>query len=196
MKSLEDLIINSNESEINDKVDPSQKKNQESLQEKFNKLQENTHEKTTDNDNNKIKPDQQFDFNSIKLSNLVCMTQSLSAFLITKNSKKGSEKLRNITIKIYDAVNLWLSRLFRFNDSSVLFHDQEPEGFIRMCQIMLNCKYNEYRVNGYQVVNRQPAIYISAASKYSQIEYRELISVQVIIDSFFSNNIVYSILFQ
>lgn len=183
MKNLEDLIINSNESDINDKVDPSQKKNQESLQEKFNKLSENTNEKITDND--KIKTEHQFDFNSIKLSNLVCMTQSLSAFLITKNSKKGSEKLRNITIKIYDAVNLWLSRLFRFNDSSVLFHDQEPEGFIRMCQIMLNCKYNEYRVNGYQVINRQPAIYISAASKYSQIEYRELISVQVIIDSFF-----------
>jgi hypothetical protein len=44
---------------------------------------------------------------------------------------------------------------------------------------MLNCKYNEFRTNGYQAINKQPAIYISAASKYALSEYRELISIQV-----------------
>lgn len=174
MKNLEELIINTNESDPTNEIDQSERKSQELLKEKFS----SSNDEITKSLNN-YNEDETLDLKTIKLSNLTCLAQSLSAYLVTRNSRRNGDKLKNITIKIYDSVNLWLSRLFRFDNSSVLFHDQEPDGFIRMCQIMLNCKYTDFQLNGYQVINRQPAIYISAASKYSLPEYRELISVQL-----------------
>lgn len=45
--------------------------------------------------------------------------------------------------------------------------------------MVLNFKYKNYQAEGYQVIKKQPAIYISAASKYSSAEYKEIISIQV-----------------
>jgi hypothetical protein len=73
-----------------------------------------------------------------------------------------------------------LLSIFRFYDSSVLFHDSESDGIVRMAHMMLNYKYKEFKTNGYQSFNRQPAIYISAASKFAQDEYKEQIAVQVV----------------
>jgi hypothetical protein len=50
---------------------------------------------------------------STEIRNLACLAQTLSAYLITVNSKRNSDRLKTITVKLYDAVNLWLSRLFR-----------------------------------------------------------------------------------
>jgi hypothetical protein len=50
---------------------------------------------------------------SSEIRNLACLAQTLSAYLITVNSKRNSDRLKTITVKLYDAVNLWLSRLFR-----------------------------------------------------------------------------------
>jgi len=47
------------------------------------------------------------------VNNLTCLAHSMSAYLVSANSRRNSGKLKNLTVKIYDAVNLWLSRLFR-----------------------------------------------------------------------------------
>lgn len=44
----------------------------------------------------------------------------------------------------------------------------------------MNFKFNKLKENGYQAYNlKQPAIYISAASKYALPEYKEIIAVQL-----------------
>ena len=57
------------------------------------------------------------EFTTVKSKNInqiTSMAHSLSAHLISSTSqKKDGAKLKNITVKIYDSVNLWLSRLFR-----------------------------------------------------------------------------------
>ena len=45
--------------------------------------------------------------------------------------------------------------------------------------MVLNFKYKNFQTEGYQVIKKQPAIYISSASKYSSAEYKEIISIQV-----------------
>ena len=61
----------------------------------------------------------------------------------------------------------------------MLFHEQEPEGFIRMCNIVLNYKFTNLRENGYQAFTKQPSIYISESSKYALPEYKEIIAIQL-----------------
>lgn len=114
-------------------------------------------------------------------NSLACLSQSISSYLITAQTRKSGDQLKHLTIRLYDAVNLWLSRLFRFHDSSTLFHDQEFEGLVRMCNMMLNFKFDGFQSKGYTAIRRQPAIYVSEASKYSQPDFKELISIQVII---------------
>ncbi len=112
------MIINSDESDdTNNENDPIQKRNHHLLQYKYKKTTNetsiiNTSTDTASNDEQKS-DNETVNFKSMKLSSLTCLTQSLSAYLISKHNKKGSEKLRTLTIKIYDSVNLWLSRLFR-----------------------------------------------------------------------------------
>ena len=113
MKNLEELIINTVETEPKS-VDPTQKKAQEALQAKFSKSFSDNQTMNDSNDkNSNDNPDEKIDFKSINLSNLSCLSQSLCAYLVTRNSRRTGDKLKNITIKIYDSVNLWLSRLFR-----------------------------------------------------------------------------------
>lgn len=56
------------------------------------------------------------DFDKSKLNNLnnvVCLSHSLTSYLITAYSGKNQEKLKELTIQFYDSVNDWLTRLFR-----------------------------------------------------------------------------------
>lgn len=48
-----------------------------------------------------------------EINSLACLSQSITAFLITAQSRKNGDQLKNLTIKLYDSVNFWLSRLFR-----------------------------------------------------------------------------------
>jgi hypothetical protein len=56
------------------------------------------------------------DFDKSKLNNLnnvVCLSHSLTSYLMTGYSGKNQEKLKELTIQFYDSVNDWLTRLFR-----------------------------------------------------------------------------------
>lgn len=122
-------------------LDQSQKDNREFLETKFNQNSEKIREKleqisakkqavaesmkkrTEDTDDLKKESSENKETNGIemlqenikleKVNNISCLANSMSAYLVTANSRRNSTKLKNLTVKIYDAVNLWLSRLFR-----------------------------------------------------------------------------------
>ena len=48
-----------------------------------------------------------------RLNQIACMSHSLSAYLITADSRKNGEHIKNVTSKLYDDVNSWLAHLFR-----------------------------------------------------------------------------------
>ena len=111
MKSLEELIINTKQEHNNENmIDLSQKKSQEFLQSKIKQDNDNDGESKknteTDSDNKK-------NSKLNKINNIACLAQSLTAYLITVNSKKNDEQLKNLTVKLYDSVSSWVSRLFR-----------------------------------------------------------------------------------
>lgn len=110
------MIIESTESlNHSSKIDPIQKQAQEFLQTKSSISSSNL--ENSQSSINVLKDDAPPDFVNSKLgdlNNLACLAQSLSSYLITVNSKRNGEKLKALTIKIYDSVNIWISRLFRY----------------------------------------------------------------------------------
>jgi hypothetical protein len=190
LKSLESIIIETTENQKTDAGQSFKYLNVEKLSKISSNqvLTEKTAEDEGECDKNEfdIKPVVNSEESKLnEINNIACLAHSLTSYLITVNKKNNSEKLKNLTVKIYDSVNLWISRLFRFYDSSILFHDQETDGLTRMCNMIFNIKYTSFKTNGYLSIKRQPAIYISAASKYSHIDYRELFSAQVYFTFFF-----------
>ena len=124
MKSLEEMIIISAELNNQNLADPSEKKNHEYLQDKVKKTSEIVKERLskkkreeTFNIGDDLDREPAVNFLSSKLgklNNIACLAQSLTAYLITTNSRRNNDKLKTLTIQIYDAVNLWISRLFRY----------------------------------------------------------------------------------
>ena len=51
---------------------------------------------------------------SEELTKLASFSSNLCSFLLCKYSRGNNEKIRLFTSKIYDAVNLWVSKLFRY----------------------------------------------------------------------------------
>lgn len=140
MKNFEDIIVANNASS-DFEIDPSQKKSHDFLQTKLSKTAEYVRERLQEREDRE-KREQEMkkkqaeamgvempqakqseekepisEFAGLKtknIGNITSMAHSLSAHLISSSSqKKDGAKLKNITVKIYDAVNLWLSRLFR-----------------------------------------------------------------------------------
>lgn len=121
MKSLEELILNSKE-ETNQpsSMYPSQKEahaflqhlfpNEEAQEEKHNNESNNDEEATSENPESIISKSE----NINKLNKIACLAHSLTSYLITIKSKKNIEELKNLTVKLYDSVNIWVSRLFRY----------------------------------------------------------------------------------
>ncbi|KAL3876662.1 hypothetical protein ACJMK2_034467 [Sinanodonta woodiana] len=74
--------------------------------------------------------------------------------------------LRKFVTKITSDCQLWLAKLFRFDDSSVLFHEEPRDGLVRVCRLALYHRYPKYATEGFEALySRPPVIYISAASR-------------------------------
>lgn len=72
--------------------------------------------------------------------------------------------LQKLTTRLTSDTTLWVSRLFRFFDSSACFHEEPWEGLVRLCQALLRLRYPKYEEEGYEVLySRPPIIYISSA---------------------------------
>jgi hypothetical protein len=119
MKSLEELIINSKE-EINqnNSMYPSQKQAREFLQNLFPNEEAQKEAHNNDDDEEEEASSEKSILSKSEhinqLNKIACLAHSLTSYLITIKSKKNIEELKNLTIKLYDSVNMWISRLFRY----------------------------------------------------------------------------------
>lgn len=95
----------------------------------------------------------------------VVVSHSLAAYLSTLETAV----LRKVTARIVSDTGLWVSRLFRFFDSSVYFHEESREGLVRVCRLALHAKYPRLaQGEGYQALApRPPVLYIGAHTRTS-----------------------------
>ncbi|XP_076852222.1 pyridoxal-dependent decarboxylase domain-containing protein 1 isoform X3 [Brachyhypopomus gauderio] len=87
---------------------------------------------------------------------------SLAAYI----SMLDRDRLRKFTTRVLSDTTLWLCRLFRYESGSVYFHDDDREGLLKVCRLVLNARYEDYSTEGFSVLSfRQPVIYHSAACR-------------------------------
>ncbi|KAJ8037327.1 Pyridoxal-dependent decarboxylase domain-containing protein 1 [Holothuria leucospilota] len=97
-----------------------------------------------------------------KTAHLAMLGQSIIAYL----SILDSSHVRRLTTRIISDTTLWLSRLFRFDDSSAYYHMDDREGLVRVCRLALSSKYEKFSAEGFNALYaKPPIIYISAASR-------------------------------
>ncbi|CAJ1075372.1 LOW QUALITY PROTEIN: pyridoxal-dependent decarboxylase domain-containing protein 1 [Xyrichtys novacula] len=87
---------------------------------------------------------------------------SLAAF----TAMLDTEQLRKLATRILSDTTLWLCRLFRYENGSAYFHEDEREGLVKVCRLVINARYEEYTSEGYAVFShKQPVIYQSASGR-------------------------------
>ncbi|XP_072030230.1 putative pyridoxal-dependent decarboxylase domain-containing protein 2 isoform X3 [Amphiura filiformis] len=100
--------------------------------------------------------------NLSKASHVSMLGQSVAAYCTTL----GPSHLRKLTTRIISDTTLWMSRIFRFDDSSAYYHNDDREGLVRVCRLALNAKYEKFATEGFNALyTKPPIIYISAASR-------------------------------
>ncbi|KAL8593256.1 hypothetical protein ACOMHN_009910 [Nucella lapillus] len=86
---------------------------------------------------------------------------SLKAYM----SMLPEPELKRVATKINADCQLWLSRLLRFEEASVTYHEDEREGLMRICRLALYLRYPRYATDGFDALySRPPVIYLSAAA--------------------------------
>ncbi|XP_074553183.1 pyridoxal-dependent decarboxylase domain-containing protein 1 isoform X1 [Halichoeres trimaculatus] len=87
---------------------------------------------------------------------------SLAAFI----SVMDTVRLRKLTTRILSDSTLWLCRLFRYENGSAYFHEDDRDGLVKVCRLVINARYEEYASEGYAVLShKQPVIYQSASGR-------------------------------
>ncbi|XP_059901974.1 pyridoxal-dependent decarboxylase domain-containing protein 1 isoform X2 [Gadus macrocephalus] len=86
----------------------------------------------------------------------------LTAYL----SMLNKDGFRKLTTRILSDTTLWLCRLFRYENSSAFFHEDDREGLVRVCRLVLHTLYEDYASEGYAAFSSaQPIIYQSTSSR-------------------------------
>lgn len=99
-------------------------------------------------------------------SNDVRKVALLSHTIAAYVSTLDSSLLRGIAIQIVSDATLWISRLFRFFDSSVYFHNECREGLLRLTRMVLHSRYPKYSSEGYEALyTRPPVIYYNDTTR-------------------------------
>ncbi|KAG8432949.1 hypothetical protein GDO86_017277 [Hymenochirus boettgeri] len=93
---------------------------------------------------------------------MALLGHSLAAYI----SVLDRDSLRKLTTRILSDTTLWLCRLFRYDNGSAYYHEDDREGLLKICRLVLHSCYEDYTTDGYNVLySKQPVIYISAASR-------------------------------
>ncbi|XP_075422236.1 pyridoxal-dependent decarboxylase domain-containing protein 1 isoform X2 [Ascaphus truei] len=93
---------------------------------------------------------------------MALLGHSLAAYI----SVLGRDRLRKLTTRILSDTTLWLCRLFRYENGSAYYHEDDREGLLKVCRLVIHSRYEDYTTEGFNVLyNKQPVIYISAASR-------------------------------
>ncbi|OCT61481.1 hypothetical protein XELAEV_18047506mg [Xenopus laevis] len=93
---------------------------------------------------------------------MALLGHSLAAYI----SVLDRDRLRKLTTRILSDTTLWLCRLFRYDNGSAYYHEDDREGLLKVCRLVIHSRYEDYTTDGFNVFhNKQPVIYISAASR-------------------------------
>ncbi|XP_061829806.1 pyridoxal-dependent decarboxylase domain-containing protein 1 [Nerophis lumbriciformis] len=93
---------------------------------------------------------------------MALLGHSLAAYI----SVMDRERLRKLTTRILSDTTLWLCRLFRYENGSAYFHEDDREGLVKVCRLVINARYEEYASEGYAVLSsKQPVIYQSVSCR-------------------------------
>uniref|UniRef100_A0A6Q2YCA8 Pyridoxal-dependent decarboxylase domain-containing protein 1 n=1 Tax=Esox lucius TaxID=8010 RepID=A0A6Q2YCA8_ESOLU len=93
---------------------------------------------------------------------MALLGHSLAAFI----SVLDKDRLRKLTTRIASDTTLWLSRLFRYENGSAYYHEDDREGLLKVCRLVINARYEDYTTEGFTALNsRQPVIYQSATCR-------------------------------
>ncbi|XP_042250142.1 pyridoxal-dependent decarboxylase domain-containing protein 1 isoform X2 [Thunnus albacares] len=107
------------------------------------------------------KPSQQMQ-NVGEQGHMALLGHSLAAYI----SVLDRERLRKLTTRILSDTTLWLCRLFRYESGSAYFHEDDRDGLVKVCRLVINARYEEYASEGYAVLSsKQPIIYQSASCR-------------------------------
>lgn len=111
---------------------------------------------------------------SIRLQNvgeqghISLLGHSLAAYI----SVLDKERLRKLTTRILSDTTLWLCRLFRYDNGSAYYHEDDREGVVKVCKLIIHSSYEDYATEGFNVLQRKlPVLYISAASRTGLGQY-------------------------
>uniref|UniRef100_A0A8C1TYL1 Pyridoxal-dependent decarboxylase domain-containing protein 1 n=1 Tax=Cyprinus carpio TaxID=7962 RepID=A0A8C1TYL1_CYPCA len=87
---------------------------------------------------------------------------SLAAYI----SVLERERLRKLTTRILSDTTLWLCRLFRYENGSAYYHEDDREGLVKVCRLVINTHYEDYATEGFTMLSsKHPVIYQSAACR-------------------------------
>ncbi|XP_077476167.1 pyridoxal-dependent decarboxylase domain-containing protein 1 [Stigmatopora argus] len=93
---------------------------------------------------------------------MALLGHSLAAYI----SVLKREQLRKLTTRIVSDTTLWLCRLFRYENASAYFHEDDREGVVKVLRLAINANYEDYASEGYAVLtSKQPIIYQSASGR-------------------------------
>ncbi|KAE8579723.1 hypothetical protein XENTR_v10024162 [Xenopus tropicalis] len=93
---------------------------------------------------------------------MALLGHSLAAYI----SVLDRDRLRKLTTRILSDTTLWLCRLFRYDHGSAYYHEDDREGLLKVCRLVIHSRYEDYTTDGFNALyNKQPVIYISAASR-------------------------------
>lgn len=93
---------------------------------------------------------------------MALLGHSLAAYI----SVLDRDRLRKLTTRILSDTTLWLCRLFRYENGSAYYHEDDREGLVKVCRLVINARYEEYSTEGFTVLSsKQPVIYQSAACR-------------------------------
>ncbi|XP_032896184.1 pyridoxal-dependent decarboxylase domain-containing protein 1 isoform X1 [Amblyraja radiata] len=111
---------------------------------------------------------------SIRLQNvgeqghISLLGHSLAAYI----SVLDKERLRKLTTRILSDTTLWLCRLFRYDNGSAYYHEDDREGVVKVSKLIIHSNYEDYATEGFNVLQRKmPVLYISAASRTGLGQY-------------------------
>ncbi|XP_058270048.1 pyridoxal-dependent decarboxylase domain-containing protein 1 isoform X5 [Hemibagrus wyckioides] len=93
---------------------------------------------------------------------MALLGHSLAAYI----SILDKERVRKLTTRILSDTTLWLCRLFRYENGSAYYHEDERDGLLKVCRLVIHTRYDEYATDGFGVFSvRAPVIYLSAACR-------------------------------
>ncbi|KAM4531643.1 pyridoxal-dependent decarboxylase domain-containing protein 1 isoform 2-T2 [Odontesthes bonariensis] len=93
---------------------------------------------------------------------MALLGHSLAAYI----SVLDRERLRKLTTRILSDTTLWLCRIFRYENGSACFHEDDRDGLVKVCRLVINARYEDYATEGYTVLSsKQPVIYQSASCR-------------------------------